>query len=72
MAHKDLTEHFVAGEEVYAGKLLRVQRDVVRLRKDGTVILVRITRSVLRDGEGGEGQGGEAHGVPPRGGCRGV
>ena len=31
MAHKDLTEHFVAGEEVYAGKLLRVQRDVVRL-----------------------------------------
>jgi ADP-ribose pyrophosphatase len=28
---KDLTEHFVAGEEVYAGKLLRVQRHVVRL-----------------------------------------
>jgi ADP-ribose pyrophosphatase len=27
----DLTEHFVAGEEVYSGKLLRVQRDVVRL-----------------------------------------
>jgi ADP-ribose pyrophosphatase len=31
LPHKDLTEHFVAGEEVYAGKLLRVQRDVVRL-----------------------------------------
>ena len=31
MAHKDLTEHFIAGEEVYAGRLLRVQRDVVRL-----------------------------------------
>ena len=31
MAHKDLTEHFVAGEEVYAGRLLRVQRHVVRL-----------------------------------------
>jgi ADP-ribose pyrophosphatase len=28
---KDLTEHFVAGEEVYAGKLLRVHRDRVRL-----------------------------------------
>jgi ADP-ribose pyrophosphatase len=27
----DLTEHFVAGEEVYSGKLLRVRRDVVRL-----------------------------------------
>ena len=31
MARKDLTEHFVAGEEVYAGRLLRVQRHVVRL-----------------------------------------
>jgi ADP-ribose pyrophosphatase len=31
LKHKDLTEHFVAGEEVYAGKLLRVQRDRVRL-----------------------------------------
>jgi ADP-ribose pyrophosphatase len=31
LKHKDLTEHFVAGEEVYAGKLLRVQRHVVRL-----------------------------------------
>ena len=31
MKDKDLTEHFVAGEEVYAGKLLRVHRDVVRL-----------------------------------------
>jgi ADP-ribose pyrophosphatase len=28
---QDLTEHFVAGEEVYSGKLLRVHRDVVRL-----------------------------------------
>jgi ADP-ribose pyrophosphatase len=28
---KDLTEHFVAGEEVYSGKLLRVHRDRVRL-----------------------------------------
>jgi ADP-ribose pyrophosphatase len=27
----DLTEHFVTGEEVYSGKLLRVRRDVVRL-----------------------------------------
>ena len=27
----DLTEHRVRGEEVFAGKLLRVQRDVVRL-----------------------------------------
>lgn len=31
MKDKDLTEHRVAGEEVYAGKLLRVQRDRVRL-----------------------------------------
>jgi ADP-ribose pyrophosphatase len=31
VAHKDLTEQFVAGEEVYAGRLLRVQRHVVRL-----------------------------------------
>lgn len=31
MKDKDLTEHFVAGEEVYTGKLLRVQRDRVRL-----------------------------------------
>ena len=31
MKDKDLTEHFVAGEEVYAGKLLRVHRDRVRL-----------------------------------------
>jgi ADP-ribose pyrophosphatase len=28
---KDLTEHFVAGEEVYSGRLLKVQRDRVRL-----------------------------------------
>lgn len=31
MKDKDLTEHFVAGEEVYAGRLLRVHRDRVRL-----------------------------------------
>jgi len=28
---KDLTEHFVSGEEVYAGGFLRLRRDVVRL-----------------------------------------
>jgi ADP-ribose pyrophosphatase len=28
---KDLTEHFVSGEQVYDGTLLKVQRDVVRL-----------------------------------------
>jgi len=28
---KDLSEHFVSGEEVFSGKLLRVRRDVVRL-----------------------------------------
>jgi ADP-ribose pyrophosphatase len=28
---KDLTEHFVSGEQVFDGKLLRVHRDVVRL-----------------------------------------
>ncbi|HEX7055188.1 MAG TPA: NUDIX hydrolase [Burkholderiales bacterium] len=28
---KDLTEHFVSGERVFAGKLLKVHRDVVRL-----------------------------------------
>lgn len=27
----DLTEHFVSGDEVFAGRLLRVRRDVVRL-----------------------------------------
>ncbi len=31
MPKKDLTEHFVSGEEVFSGKLLRVRRDVVRL-----------------------------------------
>jgi ADP-ribose pyrophosphatase len=31
VANKDLTEHFVAGEEVYSGRLLHVQRHVVRL-----------------------------------------
>lgn len=28
---KDLTEHFLSGEEVYSGGFLRVQRDLVRL-----------------------------------------
>ena len=32
---KDLTEHFVSGETVFDGKLLKVHRDVVRL-PDGT------------------------------------
>jgi ADP-ribose pyrophosphatase len=32
---KDLTEHFVSGEQVFDGKLLKVYRDVVRL-PDGT------------------------------------
>jgi ADP-ribose pyrophosphatase len=31
VAKKDLSEHFVSGEEVFSGKLLRVRRDVVRL-----------------------------------------
>jgi ADP-ribose pyrophosphatase len=31
LAHNDLTEHFVAGEQVYSGKLLHVHRDRVRL-----------------------------------------
>ena len=33
--HKDLAEHFVSGELVYDGTLLKVRRDVVRL-PDGT------------------------------------
>ena len=32
---KDLTEHFVSGERVFDGELLKVERDVVRL-PDGT------------------------------------
>ncbi len=35
MKGKDLTEHFVSGEEVYSGNFLRVRRDLVRL-PDGT------------------------------------
>lgn len=31
MPEHDLTETFLSGEEIYAGSLLRVQRDVVRL-----------------------------------------
>ena len=34
--HKDLTEHFVSGELVYDGTLLKVRRDVVRL-PDGSL-----------------------------------
>jgi ADP-ribose pyrophosphatase len=32
---RDLSEHFVSGEEVYAGKFIRVRRDVVRLPDGG-------------------------------------
>jgi ADP-ribose pyrophosphatase len=31
MNRKDLVEHYVSGQEVYSGVLLRVQRDMVRL-----------------------------------------
>jgi ADP-ribose pyrophosphatase len=34
--HKDLTEHFISGELVYDGALLKVRRDVVRL-PDGSL-----------------------------------
>jgi ADP-ribose pyrophosphatase len=34
--HKDLTEHFVSGELVYDGALLKVRRDMVRL-PDGSL-----------------------------------
>ena len=33
--HKDLTEHFVSGELVYDGELLKVRRDLVRLPDAG-------------------------------------
>lgn len=33
---KDLTEHFVSGEQVFDGKLLKVHRDVVRLPDGST------------------------------------
>jgi len=50
---KDLSEHFVSGEEVFSGKLLRVRRDVVRLpdgsrsvreyvRHPGAVVMVAL------------------------------
>ncbi len=53
MAHKDLSEHFVSGEEVFSGKLLRVRRDLVRLpdgnqsvreyvRHPGAVVMVAL------------------------------
>jgi ADP-ribose pyrophosphatase len=35
VARKDLSEHFVSGEEVFSGKLLRVRRDLVRLPDGG-------------------------------------
>ena len=53
MARKDLSEHFVSGEEVFSGKLLRVRRDLVRLpdgnqsvreyvRHPGAVVMVAL------------------------------
>jgi len=53
VANKDLSEHFVSGEEVFSGKLLRVRRDVVRLpdgsrsvreyvRHPGAVVMVAL------------------------------
>jgi len=53
VAHKDLSEHFVSGEEVFSGKLLRVRRDLVRLpdgnqsvreyvRHPGAVVMVAL------------------------------
>ena len=53
MTKKDLSEHFVSGEEVFSGKLLRVRRDVVRLpdgsrsvreyvRHPGAVVMVAL------------------------------
>lgn len=35
MKDRNLTEHFVSGEEVYAGKFIRVRRDLVRLPDGG-------------------------------------
>ena len=40
---KDLTEHFVSGEQVFDGKLLKVRRDIVRL-PDGS----QATREYIR------------------------
>ena len=56
MAKQDLTEHFVHGEEVFAGRLLRVRRDTVRMpdgaqttreyiRHPGAVAILPITSS---------------------------
>ena len=56
MAKQDLTEHFVHGEEIFAGRLLRVRRDTVRLpdgaqttreyiRHPGAVAILPITSS---------------------------
>lgn len=53
MARKDLSEHFVSGEEVFSGRLLRVRRDLVRLpdgnqsvreyvRHPGAVVMVAL------------------------------
>ena len=35
---RDLTEHFVSGERVFDGALLKVQRDIVRLPDGGTAV----------------------------------
>ena len=43
MAGKDLSEHFVSGEEVYSGGMLRVRRDVVRL-PDGSETVRELVR----------------------------
>jgi len=53
VAKKDLSEHFVSGEEVFSGQLLRVRRDRVRLpdgsqsmreyvRHPGAVVMVAL------------------------------
>jgi ADP-ribose diphosphatase len=53
VADQDLSEHFVSGEEVFSGKLLRVRRDRVRLpdgsqsvreyvRHPGAVVMVAL------------------------------
>jgi ADP-ribose pyrophosphatase len=43
MAKHDLTEHFVSGEEVFSGRLLKVRRDTVRM-PDGA----QTTREYIR------------------------
>ena len=43
MAKVDLTEHFVSGEEIFSGRLLKVRRDTVRM-PDGALV----TREYIR------------------------